>query len=140
MEQDYQHDTENGNRNFGTVRVSMACPLCSAPLVVRRRRRDGGTFIGCHGWSTSGCAFTEEIDPTLESLAERVVTLEGELDAALRQVRLLQINRPASRPTPKKASDLLTSLLFAWHPDRRREPIAPHEATCALIALREAAR
>lgn len=44
-----------------TDRVGRRCPECAAQLVYRYSRKHKKPFIGCEGWYTTGCKYTEEV-------------------------------------------------------------------------------
>lgn len=120
MRKDYQTDT---GRAF---RLSAECPKCCSPLRLRRRRADGGEFLGCTSYPR--CAHAEEYDPFLTALMEQIEALERDLADARRQ-------RPAAPATVDLANEL-RGLVYRWHPDRHRDPIAPHDVVAELTRLR----
>ena len=121
MRQDYQ--TPDGR----AFRLSAACPKCGAPLRLRRRRADGGEFLGCTAFPA--CAFAEEYDGYLDALADRVASLESDLADARRQQRAT----PASVDLARE----LRGLIAISHPDRWPHAAdLAHEITSRLTELR----
>ena len=50
-------DADAHEEHVEQVREAMrTCPLCGKPLVERRRKSDGGAFIGCSGYPR--CRYT----------------------------------------------------------------------------------
>ena len=120
MRQEYQTAT---GRAF---RLATECPKCGEPLRVRRRRDDGGEFLGCSAYPR--CAHAEEYDPFLTAMMEQIEALGRDLADARRQ-------RPAA-PASLDLARELRGLVYRWHPDRHPEPIAPHDVVAELTRLR----
>ncbi|MEB2346931.1 MAG: topoisomerase DNA-binding C4 zinc finger domain-containing protein [Deltaproteobacteria bacterium] len=113
-------------------RLAADCPACGAPLRLRRRRADGGEFLGCSSYPR--CDHAEEFDPYLDALAEQVDDLRDRLASAT--ARLADRER---EQTPESV-DLrreLRGLIALAHPDRWPHAAdLAHEVTARLTALR----
>ncbi len=120
MDRDYQ--TPEGR----AWRIATDCPKCGSPLRLRRRRDDGGEFLGCTSYPR--CAHAEEYDPFLSAMMEQIEALERDLAAARRQQR--------ATPAGVDVARELRGLVYRWHPDRHPEPIAPHDVVAELTRLR----
>jgi ssDNA-binding Zn-finger/Zn-ribbon topoisomerase 1 len=103
------------------IRLARDCPLCRAPLRLRRRREDAGLFLGCSQYPR--CTFAEDFDHATAALLDRIADLEGELDE-LRDAK------------PPDLARELRSLIACAHPDRWPANPLAHEITSRLTELR----
>lgn len=57
-------ESGNGSRKALSLRRKEIpkCPECGMKLVLRENRNDGGAFLGCAGYSKSGCNFTVPLE------------------------------------------------------------------------------
>jgi len=113
-------------------RVSSSCPTCGNELVIRTNRIDGSCFLACSAFPR--CRFREGLDELISTLVERVADLEAEvaeIETELRAERAVAVAMPA-RVVAKELRDLI----YRWHPDRRRDPIPPHEVVAELTRIR----
>ena len=63
------------------ARIASDCPLCRAPLQLRRRRKDRHEFLGCVRYPA--CDFTEPVDSALSDAARVIRHLQDQLKEAL---------------------------------------------------------
>lgn len=107
-------------------RLATDCPRCGGTLRLRRRRADGGQFLGCARYPT--CPHTEDYDPYVAALAAQLEDLEAELADARR-------HRTAT-PSLDLAREL-RGLIALVHPDRWPHATdLAHEVTARLTDLR----
>ena len=103
------------------LRLASDCPLCAAPLRLRRRREDDGLFLGCSQYPR--CRFAEDFDHATAALLDRIAELEAELDD-LREAKPPDLGRE------------LRSLIACAHPDRWPGNELAHTITSRLTELR----
>lgn len=103
------------------LRLASTCPLCAAPLRLRRRRDDEGLFLGCSRYPS--CRFAEDFDHATAALYDRIDELESELDE-LREAKPLDLGRE------------LRGLIACAHPDKWPANPLAHEITSRLTELR----
>lgn len=106
------------------LRVSAACPLCKAPLLMRTRRNDGNPFVGCS--SFPACRFVEPYDTLHGALLDEIDDLRHELHEA----------RKGNPSAPSPVGERIKALLFEWHPDRHPEAIPSGRVAAELNQLR----
>lgn len=112
------------------VAVVERCPLCGRWLAVRKRKRDGGVFIGCSGWPK--CDFTSGYDEREQALAQTITRLERRLSAVEEELGV--VKNAAVAPW---VADKLRDMIVMFHPDKRPEGLTAHEVVSELNALRD---
>lgn len=63
------------------ARIASDCPVCRAPLQLRRRRKDRHEFLGCVRYPA--CDFTEPVDSALSDAARVIRHLQDQLKEAM---------------------------------------------------------
>lgn len=104
-------------------RLAADCPLCRAPLALRKNRRTLELFVSCTAYP--GCRFAEAHDPRVQFLAKHLTRLT------------IQSAAPTQRDTGQDLNRELRQLIAFTHPDRWPNNPLSHEITTALVALRE---
>lgn len=108
--------------------IENLCPRCDGKLIIRRRRADGGKFIGCARFPE--CNFTDAFLEEEHGLLKRVYDLE------------LQLQQARTATGSKRGLDGLLRELITWaHPDKHPSgTVCATELTARLNVFRSKAK
>ncbi len=110
--------------------ISTMCPDCGRSLAIRKRNRDGESFVSCTGFPS--CKYAGSIDETLDRMQgriDRIISRSKKLEDEMNKLRFAQDPRSG-------LENILRDLIFKFHPDRNPAKLEPGNVVRELIAVR----